>query len=130
MFEQLCPQYMSYGMTYEQFWDGDPFIAKAIREKYEIDLEQKSFDAWLTGLYVYEALLDASPMLNGMSKRHKAFKYTEKPHALTDRQERLDRELRQKAQMEQGKALMYQWAQAFNRGRREKKGAGENGRIG
>ena len=47
------------GMTYEQFWDGDPGLCPVFRRK--LELEDKRFNerAWLQGEYNYIAVATA-----------------------------------------------------------------------
>lgn len=59
-FEQACPYYMMFGMTYEQYWDGDISAHKAYRKRYLLEDEQRklsqNLSAWLNGLYVARAI--------------------------------------------------------------------------
>lgn len=55
LFENACPQYIAMGMTYEQYWDGDPGIAAAYRKAYRLRREIANEEAWLQGLYNYGA---------------------------------------------------------------------------
>ena len=43
------------GMSYEQFWDEAPQLAVAYRKAYKIKREIENEQAWLQGLYVYDA---------------------------------------------------------------------------
>lgn len=55
-FDELCPEYMSFGMSPEEYWHGDPewvtFYAKAQKRK----RQQANTDAWLIGSYVLAAI--------------------------------------------------------------------------
>ena len=42
-------------MTYEQFWFGDPWIAKAYREKHDLERRQKNEEMWVNGIYQLSA---------------------------------------------------------------------------
>ena len=79
---------MLAGVTPEQYWNGDYSMLKYYRESYKEKLKQQSdydnYLAWLHGLYIYEALCDASPVFNPFSKRGKAYEYPKKPHGLSD----------------------------------------------
>ena len=59
-FEQACPYYMMFGMTYEQYWNGDVSAHKAYRKRYLLEDEQRktsqNLSAWLNGLYVARAI--------------------------------------------------------------------------
>lgn len=68
-FEKLCPFYLAIGMTYEQYWDGEPKMAKFYREAHKLKKSEKNSELWLMGAYVYEALCDVSPVLNANAKK-------------------------------------------------------------
>ena len=76
----------------------------------------------------YEALLDAAPALNGMSKRRKPHKYSAKPYDITGRSRKAEDEQSGRAKMENGKAAMIRFAEAFNRSRKMKNGGDVNGK--
>lgn len=40
-------------MTYEQYWYGDPWIAKAYREAHLLKRKMHNEDMWLQGMYNY-----------------------------------------------------------------------------
>lgn len=52
----LCPTYMTYGMTYEQYWCGDPYMVKAYEDAYLLKRRVKNEELWLQGLYIYRAV--------------------------------------------------------------------------
>lgn len=58
-------------MGYHDYWDGDCEMARYYRDMDEKVKERQNEALWLQGLYFYEALVDASPVLNAMSKKHK-----------------------------------------------------------
>ena len=47
---------MLYGMTYDQFWFGDPWMAKAYKEKHLLERKQKNEEMWVNGAYQLSAL--------------------------------------------------------------------------
>ena len=100
IFEQLCPYYLSIGMTYEQFWYGDVSMAKAYREADELRERKRNFELWLQGSYIYEALCDASPLFRFTMKKGsvKPEPYVKEPYPITvaEVRERKEREARQK----------------------------------
>lgn len=55
-FDLVCPYYMLYGMTYEQFWNGDPWMAKAYKEKHNLERRQRNEEMWVNGMYQLSAL--------------------------------------------------------------------------
>ena len=67
-FEEQCPYYLSIGMTYEQFWDGDCWMVKSYREAHKLRNKRDNEQAWLIGRYVYDAVCAASPLLHAFAK--------------------------------------------------------------
>lgn len=104
LFEEQCPFYMSIGMTYDEFWYGDPNRAIYYRKANELKKRQINEQMWLQGMYVYEAICDVAPILVTIpSKNAKIQEYSYEPYALTakEQKEREQKELerRQKAMM-------------------------------
>ena len=58
---------MAMGMGYDEFWDGKPDRAVAYREAYRLRREAENEQAWLQGLYVYDAFVVC--LSNAFSKR-------------------------------------------------------------
>lgn len=79
IFEKYCPIYMSYGMSYDEYWNGDIYIVKFYRESHKLKLEQQDENNWMIGMYVYEAIIDCSPVLHPFSKSKKPLPYADKP---------------------------------------------------
>ena len=92
---------MAMGMSYTEFWDEPPFLAVAYRKAYRLKREIENEQAWLQGLYVYDAF--AVCMSNAFSKRGtKRQNYFEKPidiFPLTER-EKKEREQAEFAKMQ------------------------------
>ena len=106
-FYEAFPYYLSIGMTYEQYWDGDPSLVKYYRRADEFRIERKNQELWLQGMYVYEAICDVAPILQAMAKKGtKASPYPEKPYAITEKQRRLERVEKERQVAEKGKRMM------------------------
>ena len=85
LFNEVCPFYMSIGMSYKEFWEGDvclpSFYLKAHNLKREREDEQNNFNAWLHGLYVHEAF--GVVLSNAFADRNApSSHYPEKPYEL------------------------------------------------
>lgn len=92
---------MSYGMSYEDFWYGEAGIVKMYREANKLKLKQQDENNWMLGMYVYEAILDCSPILHAFSKRGtKPLPYVEKPY-LTDKLDDISRSELEKKKLEE-----------------------------
>lgn len=114
-FERVCPYYIAFGMTYEQFWDGDVEIAKAYRKAHEIKNDELNQQAWLQGFYVYHAIGALAPALKAFSKG-RAQEYMKYP--IGHENDRADRPI-EKAKVQdhddsRAKAWMEMWAINFN----------------
>jgi hypothetical protein len=100
IFNELCPYYMSIGMPYDEFWNGDVSAVKAYRKANELRDKRRNFELWLQGSYVYEALCDASPLFRFSMKKGvvKPEPYVKEPYPITeaDVREREEREARKK----------------------------------
>ena len=101
-FEAVFPEYLAMGMTYEQFWDMDASLVKAYRKAHEIKREERNFEMWLQGKYVYDAIGALAPILRTSLSKHpsKADKYVDKPYPLTEKAAEKNREDEQKARMQ------------------------------
>ena len=114
-FYEVFPYYLAIGMTYEQFWDGDPMLVKYYREAEEIRNEKKNQELWLQGMYIYEALADISPVLHAFAKKGtKPQPYTETPYAITKKQRERIKAEKEKQMFEKGKRFMEALTQQTN----------------
>lgn len=84
------------GMTYDQYWYGDPLMVRAIYKAYQQKQEAKinliNYEAWLHGLYNFNALgialgnvlrKDGTPPEN----------YPSKPLDMSGKEEKLDEDV-------------------------------------
>ena len=96
LFEKACPIYMSYGMSYKDFWYGPAFMTTFYRDAHRLKVRQQDENNWMLGMYVYEAILDCTPVLHAFSKKGtKPLPYSENPYLM----DKLD--TKTKAQREQ-----------------------------
>ena len=66
------------GMSWEQYWDGPSFLAVAYREAYRLKRKMENEQAWLQGLYFYDAI--SVCLQNAFSKRgSKKYEYMDRP---------------------------------------------------
>ena len=47
--------YMAYGMTYEQYWYGDPWMTRAYAQSYLLKRKIQNENAWIMGAYMANA---------------------------------------------------------------------------
>jgi hypothetical protein len=78
------------GMSYEQYWEQSPYLVVAYRKAYRLRREAENEQAWLQGLYVFDAF--AVVMANVFAKRgSKRQEYLERPidiYPLTEREKK------------------------------------------
>lgn len=120
-FNSVFPYYLSIGMTPEQFWDGDVDLVKAYRKAYEYKKQEWNVQAYLNGLYTYEAILRASPVLHAFAKRGtKPIPYREAPVELATTKEQV-KQIEARKGLELQNKLMDQMARINATMRRKKK---------
>lgn len=124
-FEELCGYYMSLGMSYHDYWDGDNCMTKYYREVEEIKKERRNSELWLQAAYIYEALLDASPVFNPLSKKNKPFPFRSEPIPITSSGSKKSEERKKKQRLENGKEAMRAMMAAINERFKKPKKGGE-----
>lgn len=83
IFNKKFPYYLSIGMTEEQYWDSDCCLVKFYREAEEIRRERFNQEAWLQGMYIYDALARIAPILHAFAKKGtKAQPYVEEAYPI------------------------------------------------
>jgi len=114
-FRELFPVYLSIGMTYEQFWDGDPELAVFYRKADKLSRERKNQELWLQGMYIYDALCCVAPIFRDLSKKGtKAHPYPDNPYALDAKQKEKAEEKRAEKNAKAGKSYMEAFMEKFN----------------
>lgn len=84
LFEACFPVYLSYGMTYDQYWRGDCTLVKDYRRAESLRVRRANQMAWLQGLYFYEAQCAASPLLHAFAKEGtEPYPYRDEPIPVT-----------------------------------------------
>ena len=115
-FYELFPYYLSIGMTYEQYWEGDCTLVKYYRQAEEMRNEKRNQELWLQGMYFYEVMCDVAPVLHSFAKKGtKPTPYSAKPYPLTEKQIKRDEEEKQRKLTEKGKRFMEAMAVSINR---------------
>lgn len=115
VFYQHLPFYLSIGLSFEQYWDGDCLLAKYYREAHELKQKRRNQELWMQGLYIYEALADLAPILRSFNnKPQKAEPYPSEPFPLTPKEIREKKEREQKAAYEQIKSRFMGFMTAHN----------------
>ena len=110
------PYYLSIGMTPEQYWDGDPTLAKYYRKSDEIRRERRNQELWLQGMYIYEAFCDVAPVMHAFAKKGtKPAPYSDHPYAITNREREDAKKLQEKREREKARQYMEAKMAAINK---------------
>lgn len=108
------------GMSAEEYWDGDPQWAKAYRDAEKLRSEKQNQQLWLQGMYVYDAICKASPILHALAKQGtKPIPYPDQPYALTKRDEEKREEALRRKKMQEAKKYMEQFALRYQAAQEE-----------
>jgi len=79
IFDKVFPYFLSIGMTHKQFWYDDPWLVKAYREADKLKQKRFNDEAWLQGMYVYDAVSIVHYNFN-KKKGAKAINYPKQPY--------------------------------------------------
>lgn len=124
-FEEVCPYFISIGMTYEQFWYDDVSLTKVYLKAFQIKEEREALKnkwaRWEQGLYIYEALCDVSPILRAFSKATKPLQYLKEPYGLEDtNKNKANEEEKKKVDLMRTQIFFENWARAASSRFKEK----------
>lgn len=72
--DTICPYYMNYGMTWDEFWYESIDRLQGYWQKHQFAVEQRNQELWLQGLYIRSAVASCLDKNN---------KYPDKPHRIT-----------------------------------------------
>ncbi len=110
-FEENFPFYLAIGMSSAEYWSGDPSLVRYYRKAYKIKQEEINNNAWLQGLYVYDAISTA--LHNALrGKNSKAKEYAKQPYNFENKK-KSELEKAKEVEVEQEKALA--WMENFVR---------------
>ena len=114
IFEESFPFYLAIGMSYAEYWEGDSLLAQYYRKAYRIKQEEINNNAWLQGMYIYDAVSTAlHNALRGMGKnKPPARDYAKQPYEFKNK-EKTEAEKAKEVQVEQQKAAA--WMENFVR---------------
>lgn len=93
----LCPYYMAMGMSYDDYWNGDPYMARFYREAFKQKVRNENTMLHVQAQYIYEVLGCMASLYDPFAKRRKPEKFRDHPYDLFPEdaeatQERLERE--------------------------------------
>lgn len=121
-FDRVFPDYLIMGMTPEQFWDGESWLKKHYRAAYRQRMrnEERIRDqqAWLTGIYIRDAIQSVAVLVNGfVPKGASPAAYPEVPRLEKAEKEKAetDKRKREELQMQRAMAMFQTMVSGFNR---------------
>lgn len=109
-FEECFPFYLSIGMSSDEYWNGDSSLPKHYRKAYQLKQENVNREAWLHGLYVYDAVTSAMTRLNKDKHSHK--NYAAKPYSFTPEEIEEENENKVAEAEAQAEVWMKSWVSA------------------
>ena len=88
IFDECFAFYLAIGMSSAEYWTGDPSLVRYYRQAYQIRQEEQNNNAWLQGLYVYDAVSTAiHNAMRGMGKsRTPAKEYAKAPYDISKKE--------------------------------------------
>lgn len=111
IFDEAFPFYLSIGMSKDEYWNDDPMLVIPYRKAYQLKQKRENYNAWLQGMYFYDALTKVAPILNAFAKSGtRAETYPSEPYPF-DEEEKKERERKEeerirKEQLEHFKAMI------------------------
>ena len=91
-------------------------LAKYYRKAEEIRNERRNQELWLQGMYVYDAILCASPILHAFAKKGaKPKPYPTQPYALTAKERKKEKEDKERKVYAKGKQYMEAFMASTNK---------------
>lgn len=123
IFDELLPEYMAIGMTYDEYWDGEFGTKRAFRKAYEIRIKNEQMLAdrqnWFMGQYILAALRSTPLLVAGLNVKRgtQLPEYPEKPflEAMEAQKKEEDRKKKEEDQAKLAMALMQQAFIRFNK---------------
>lgn len=100
IFLELEPLYLSFGMSRDEYWNGDPKIASAYRKADDIRRHRENAAAWRQGQYFLSALNTALSALFAKNSSQIP-PYVEEPLPLTEKEAEEQEQRRQQKLQEE-----------------------------
>lgn len=110
---------MSYGMSYDQYWNGDNEMPRMYKQAYLYRIEHENQMAWLQGLYIYDAIGALAPVLKAFSKG-RAQKYAKEPYELNLIKTKPAKKKKEEKSTQTAIAYLTAWADNVNKKMEEK----------
>ena len=99
-------------MTLREYWEGDSSLPRYYRKAYQIKQDEFNNQAWLQGVYIYDAISTALHNALRDPKKSRAKDYAKQPYNFRQK-EKTEQEKSKEVEVEQAKAAA--WMEAFVR---------------
>ena len=109
--------YMAYGMTYEQYWEGDPWMVRAFAQAYLLKRKIANENMWIMGAY----MANAFGVVLGNAFGKKKQDYLTKPLDLFPKTE-----AEKKAEIREEKKKLINWLTGLKRSAKKKNTGSES----
>ena len=106
--DDAFPYYLSLGMSYEEYWDGDPSLVIAYRKAEDMKAHRRNWEMWMNGRYVYDAIMRMLPSMQ-LWRPKPPLDYMTEPYPLTRKEyeERIQKEEKRKQEEIRDKMLAF-----------------------
>lgn len=120
VFQKFCPQYLHYGMTWEQYWNGDPWMVVYYSQAHDLAIRQRNQELWMQGLYNHDAF--AVVLANAFAQKGTTpKKYLEKPLDILLPKSEEEIEAEEERELRKMVKQLNSWQKAFDAQNREDK---------
>ena len=118
LIRELCPFYLSIGVTWDEYWNGDYSKLPYYRKAYSYKQKQLNSQLWLQGYYFLHAIGAAFS---------KEGKYPEEPIPLNTDEAEEQEQRRKQIEIDNARAYMEVAMHNINKKRREQQGGEQSG---
>lgn len=103
-------------MTSEQFWEGDCTLVVAYRKAFALKQDLENQQAWLQGMYIYDALCCVAPVLHAFAKKGtKPTPFRKEPYPLSVQPDKRKKEIVEAKSDAKAKAFMEMFMTSNNK---------------
>ena len=128
-YDYLLPLAIQFGMSTREFWNEEPELLWAYRksymDKFEIQKELSNYNAWLEGLYVFDAISKGLYNSFGRKEGQLIANYLEKPYDFNSKP-KTQKEIELEKQLEVEEQIKKRNNQIKEMLNKKQKEAGEN----
>lgn len=113
--DELCAFYMSIGVPYEEFWNGDYCQLKYHIKRYEIEKDRENQKMYIMGAYVFDALMATLQNFHLDGKHHQPVYYRKEPFDLNPKVEEEETPEKIRQQRQQIVDQLNAWMENYER---------------